>query len=113
MPENLTLPLLIYHTFRRDQLCVPQGCDRHIEVRDEHGYLVRRDRCDTCPLDSLDRQVAQHPALGRAFDLEFALGSHVNIGLDQIYVDEFRALKCLKIERDKYQAEQIKNRPKG
>jgi hypothetical protein len=54
--------------------------------------------------------VAQHPALGRTYDLDFALTAGIKLTLDDLDVEEFRALKCLRIERDKYQAEQIKNR---
>lgn len=70
---------------------------------------MRRDRCEVCPLDSLDRQVAQHAALSRTFDLDFALTSGVTITLDEIDVEEFRTYKVLKAERAKFEAEQMKN----
>jgi hypothetical protein len=70
--------------------------------------LVRRDRCDTCPLDSLDRQIFRHPALSRTYDLEFALNCGVTITLDEIDVEEFRCYKILKIEKNKFEVEQMK-----
>jgi hypothetical protein len=70
--------------------------------------LVRRDRCDTCPLDSLDRQISRHPSLTRSYDLDFALSSGIRITLDEITVEEFRVLKCLKIEKSKFEVEQMK-----
>jgi hypothetical protein len=71
-------------------------------------FLVRRDRCDTCPLDSLDRQISRHPSLTRSYDLDFALSSGIRITLDEVTVEEFRVLKCLKIEKSKFEVEQMK-----
>lgn len=78
-------------------------------MRDEDGFLIRWERCQHCKLDKLDLAVSQHPALYRAYDLDFALTAGVNITLNEINVEEFRALKILRSERDKYQAEQIKS----
>lgn len=99
-------------SLRRDDLCSVQGCDQHIEVRDEQGFLVRRERCALCPLDKLDAAVAAVPDLPRAYDFDFALTAGVNITLDEINALEFRCLKVLRIERDKHQAEQVKRPPK-
>lgn len=79
-----------------------------MEVRDEQGFLIRLEHCDACPLDVLDRQVAQHSALSRAFDLDFALSSGIRLTLDEINVEEFRCLKVLKNERSKFEAEEMK-----
>jgi hypothetical protein len=105
-------------SLRREQLCdlkpygASAGCDDAEEIRDSNGLLLRRERCADCPLDKLDRAVAQDPALHRAYDLDFALTAGIRITLDEIDVEEFRALKVLRIERDKHQAEQLKqNRP--
>lgn len=86
------------------------GCPDVIEIRDEDDRLVRRERCHECKLDKLDVSIARDPAIGRAFDIDFALSAGIKLTLDEIDVEEFRALKILRIERDKYQAEQIKKR---
>lgn len=98
---------------RRDGICEPRGCDDHMEVRDERGLLVRRERCATCPLDKLDSAMTQNPVLHRAFDIDFALRAGIRLTLDEIDVEEFRALKILRTEQDKYQSEQIRNKPSG
>jgi hypothetical protein len=111
---------LIWSSFRRDGLCdfrpraLTVGCPDVIEIRDEDsGDLIRRERCLECKLTNLDAAIAQHPALHRVFDLDFALTAGVSITLQDIDVEEFRALKILRHERDKYQAEQSKNAPKS
>jgi hypothetical protein len=87
-------------------VCVVKACDFAREVRDEDGNLLRRDCCADCPLDKLDHAVSNHPALGRVFDLDFALNAGFQIGLDDVDVEEFRCLKALRIERDRFQREQ-------
>jgi hypothetical protein len=110
---------LIYNSFRRDGLCdfkplaLTVGCPDVIEIRDDKDNLVRRERCLECKLTKLDAAIAQHPALHRAFDLDFALTAGINITLREIDVEEFRAIKILRIERDKYQAEQTRNASKA
>ena len=87
---------------------MPSGCDDVREIRDEQDFLIRRERCATCPLDKLDRAVGAHPILHRAFDFDFALSAGIRLTLDEIDVEEFRALKILRLERSKYEQEQIK-----
>lgn len=86
----------------------PHACDEASEIRDEDGRLIRRERCDACPLDRLDLAIAHDPVLHRAFDLDFALTAGVQIGLSQIDVEEWRSLKILRMERHRYEQEQIK-----
>jgi hypothetical protein len=40
--------------------------------------------------------------------LDFALSSGIRITLDEVTVEEFRVLKCLKIEKSKFEVEQMK-----
>jgi hypothetical protein len=90
---------------RRDRLCEPSGCDDAIEVRDEEGFLLRRERCSHCDLDKLDSAIAQDPVLHRAFDFDFALSAGIRLTLEEIDVEEFRALKILRMERTNYERE--------
>jgi hypothetical protein len=92
-------------------LCEPSGCDDTEEIRDSDGGLLRLERCADCPLDKFERATAQEPALQRAYNLDFALTAGIHLTLDEIDVEEFRALKILRIERDKYQREQNKPAP--
>jgi hypothetical protein len=87
-------------------VCVVRACDLAREVRDEDGNLLRRDRCADCPLDKLDHAVSNHPALSRTFDIDFALHAGFHLGLGDVDWDEFRCLKALRIERDRFQKEQ-------
>jgi hypothetical protein len=43
----------------------------------------------------------------RAFDIDFALSAGVNITLNEIDAEEFRALKIIRTERSKFEREQI------
>lgn len=100
---------MIHWSLRRDRLCEgPHACDEAAEIRDENGWLLRRERCEACPLDKLDRAIGENVVLIRCFDLDFALNAGVRLTLNELDVEEWRALKCLRIERDKYQAEQMK-----
>jgi hypothetical protein len=115
LPENPTLQQLIHWSLRRDQLCAgPHACDESTEVRSEpvpgapDGLLMRRERCESCPLNQIDAAVVQEPVQHRAFNLDFALQAGVRIGLEDISCDEWQALKILRTERDRYQAEQMK-----
>ena len=93
---------------------MPSGTDCAEEIRDNQGLLLRRDPCIDCPLFKFEQATAENPVLRRAYDLDFALTAGVQITLDEIDVEEFRALKILRIERDKHQAELMKqNRPNG
>jgi len=62
-------------------------------------------------LDVLDRAVSQVGPLHRAFELDFALQAGIHLTLDEIDVEEFSALRALRIARNKYQEEQSKNKP--
>lgn len=79
-----------------------------MEMRDEQGLLLRYASCDECPLDKFDAAIAREPVLSRSFDLEFALSSGIRLTLEEIDVEEFRALKILRQERNKYQEAQAK-----
>lgn len=100
---------MVYYSLRREQLCQISGCDEALEVRDDEGFLLRRERCDHCELDKLDWAVGQNPVLHRCFELDFALTSGIKLTLDDVDVEEWRALKILRCERSKFEAEQIKN----
>lgn len=99
---------IIYQSLRRDALCEPSGCDDSIEIHGENGVLLRRERCDQCPLDLLDAAVGQNPVLRRAIDIDFANEAGFRLTLDEIDVEEFEAIKTLRAERNKHQAEQMK-----
>jgi hypothetical protein len=81
--------------------------DDSIEVRGENNRLVRRERCDNCPLDKLDRAFAENPIIQRVVTLD-----GFQLSLDDLDVEEHSALMLLRSERNKHQAEQIKN-PSG
>lgn len=66
-----------------------------------------------CPLDRLDDAVARNPVLQRAIDIDFAVSAGFRVTLDEVDVEEFRAVKILRSERDKYQAEEAKKRPRN
>lgn len=46
--------------------------------------------------------------LRAALDLDFALHARVHVTLDDLTTDEFRALKTVRIERDRYDSEKSK-----
>jgi hypothetical protein len=69
---------------------------------------MSRERCEKCPLNELDSAISVNPILTRALDLDFALDVGVQITLDDIDCEEWRALKTLREERNKYQEERIK-----
>jgi hypothetical protein len=54
----------------------------------------------------MDHAVSNHPALARVFDFDFALSCGFSVTLSDIDVEEWRCLKSLRIERDKFQKEQ-------
>jgi hypothetical protein len=71
----------------------------------------QRRRCPACPLLKIDgcegTQAGQ--LLQRAVDLKCALKAGVEIGLGEIPEDEFRALLIVEQERERYEAESVKN----
>jgi hypothetical protein len=87
----------------RDEICMPQGCDQHIEVRDEDGGLIRREPCDDCPLLKMDQAVNENSVLTRAFDLDFALTCGLHLTMSDLTVEEFRTLKAIRAEKNKVQ----------
>jgi hypothetical protein len=91
---------LIHWALRREELCDPALCP---DAPDDGG------RCDHCPLDKLDAAQSSEAGLllRRALDLRAALKLGVQIGLDEIRVDEYRALILLEDERDALDREQL------
>lgn len=63
-----------------------------------------------CPLDRLDAAIAHNPVLQRAIDIDFANAAGFRLTLDEVDVEEFEAIKVLRSERDKFQAEEMKSR---
>lgn len=57
--------------------------------------------------------MGRSPVLARAFDLDFALNAGLRLGMHDLDVEEFRALKILRLARDKHQKEQIENAQRG
>jgi hypothetical protein len=57
--------------------------------------------------------IAANPVIGRAFDFDFALGAGFHITLNDISCEEYRALKVLRQEKNKYQEEMSRKEPKG
>jgi hypothetical protein len=51
-------------------------------------------------------QSAIIPRWRRTFDIDFALHAGFHLGLGDVDWDEFRCLKALRIERDRFQKEQ-------
>jgi hypothetical protein len=79
---------------RREQLCAPTLChDRH----------EGEERCDRCPLTRLE-WYQQHSYLGmllqRANDKRRALSLGFTLTLDDIAMDEMRAMAMIEEERD-------------
>jgi hypothetical protein len=70
--------------------------------------------CAKCP--AVRMEVALQSAMGArmrsAFDLDFALGRRIHIGLDEISAHEFRALKVIELERRRFQEEENERRQK-
>lgn len=60
--------------------------------------------CADCPRPKLDAALSGvlGELLGRALDLEFALQKGITVTLDEIYADEFAALRVIGSERDRY-----------
>jgi hypothetical protein len=91
---------LIHWALRREELCDPGLCP---DAPDDGS------RCDHCPLDRLDTAQSSEAGLllRRALDLRAALKLGVQIGLDEIRADEYRALILLEDERDALDREQL------
>jgi hypothetical protein len=115
LPEQPSLQELIHWSLRRDNICIPQACDDSVEIYEnddpKHGRFLRRERCNHCELDVLDRMVAQVGALHRAFDIDFMLQAGIHLTADDLDIEEFFALKTLRTERNRYQEEQNRNKP--
>jgi hypothetical protein len=94
------LRFLIHWALRREELCDPGLCP---DAPDDGG------RCDHCPLDKLATAQSSEAGLllRRAIDLKVALKLGVQIGLDEIRADEFRALILLEDERGALDREQL------
>lgn len=97
----------------RDDICMPQGCDQHIDIRDEDGGLIRREPCDDCPLLKMDQAVNENSVLTRAFDFDFALTCGMHVTMRDLNVEEFRALKAIRSEKTKLQIDMQKQSQTG
>ena len=88
----------MYWSLRRDELCEPGLCP---DAPEDGG------RCDTCPLDRLDaaEQTEAGRLLRRALDLHAASRMGIQVTLDDIAADEFRAMAILDEEREKWERE--------
>jgi hypothetical protein len=84
--DDPSFRFLVHWALRRDELCDPEAGQR----------------CDHCPLDSLDAaQCAEKGLLiRRALDLMSMLKLAVHMGLDEIRGDEFCAMLIIAEERD-------------
>jgi hypothetical protein len=91
---------LIHWALRREELCDPGICP---DASDDGG------RCGHCPLDKLDAAQSSEAGLllRRALDLRAALKLGVRVSLDEIRVDEFRALVVLEEEQEKCDREKL------
>jgi hypothetical protein len=54
--------------------------------------------------------VSRNPVLQRAIDIDFANAAGFRLTLDEVDVEEFEAIKILRSERDKFQAEEMKRK---
>jgi hypothetical protein len=91
---------LIHWALRREELCDPGICP---DAPDDGS------RCDHCPLDKLDAAQSSEAGLllRRALDLRAALKLGVQVSLDDIHADEFRALVVLEEEQEKCDREKL------
>ena len=67
-------------------------------------------RCVDCPLAKLELAL-DGPAgetLSRILDLDFALRAGFTVTMDDVDLDEFRALQVLHSEREKWEREKLK-----
>lgn len=101
-----SLRQVVYWWLRKKQLCDDEEplCDGSelIDGRPTHG--------PDCPRDKLEGAIARNPVLQRAIDIDFANSAGFRLTLDEVDVEEFEAIKILKSERDKYQAEDMKRK---
>jgi len=125
-PERPGLRFLLRMSFRRSELCGgAHACPDAGEARcEECGAIYRPDdpadchcpecastearllECDGCWLPKLDDAVQGEmgSVINRVVDLDFALEAGFTISLDHVSAEEFRVLRILKEERQKYQA---------
>jgi len=94
---------LIHWALRREELCDPGLCP---DAPDDAG------RCDHCPLDKLDAAQSSEAGLllRRALDLRAALKLGIQIKLDEIRADEYRAMLTVEEERERYDRERFEDR---
>lgn len=77
-------------------------------IEDAEGRVLEVRHGPDCPLDKLDDAVARNPVLQRSIDIDFACAAGFRMTLDEVDIEEFNAIKALRSERDKFQAEQTK-----
>jgi len=109
-PERPSLRFLVHMSLREAELCPgPEACPEAPEpARGFEGRIVCADRCRGCPLDALDAAMRSHAGqiLRRALDLDAALRCGIGVPYGEWGAEEFRALKVLRSERDRWEKEQ-------
>ena len=64
-------------------------------------------RCAACEVTRLEDAMESRNGLllRSALDLDFSLRAHLTVGLDDLTAFEFRALKTVRMERDRHDSE--------
>ena len=95
---------------RRSQLCPgPEQCPEALTPEVQQSGL-KPDPCCECPAEKLNEYLASPGGrwMSVVIDLDFALQSRIQIPFERISYLEFRLLRLLAEERNKFEVEEIK-----